>query len=239
MESNIFRFKQFSIGQELCSMKVNTDGVLLGAWSNVADKKSILDVGTGTGIIAMMLAQRNETAIVTALDIDEYAVQQARSNFEKSVFSNRMTIRHISVQEYAQNADVVYDLICSNPPFFTGGICSNNQNKASVRHTIKLSHDDLLRSVCLLLAHKGTFDLILPYSEGLRFIRLANINGFHLKRITYVRTRHHKHIARLLISLTNVPILTKEDHLVIHDLTEPEKYSEDYIRLTSEFYLFM
>jgi tRNA1Val (adenine37-N6)-methyltransferase len=239
MKSNFFRFKQFSVGQELCSMKVNTDGVLLGAWSHAADKKFILDVGTGTGIIAMMLAQRNETAIVTALDIDEYAVHQARSNFEKSIFSNRMTIRHISVQDYAHINDGVYDLICSNPPFFTGGILSFNQNKASVRHTIKLSHEDLLRSVRLLLVHEGTFDLILPFKEGLRFIQLANTYGFQLKRITHVRTRHHKPVVRLLISLTNVSVQTKEDHLVIYDLLNPENYSEEYIRLNSEFYLAM
>lgn len=220
-------------------MKVNTDGVLLGAWSEVADKKSILDVGTGTGIIAMMLAQRNETAIVTALDIDENAVQQARSNFEKSVFSNRMTIRHLSVQDYAHNAEAVYDLICSNPPFFTGGMFSFNQSKASARHTLNLSHEDLLRSVRLLLEHAGTFDLILPFKEGLQFIKFSTSYGFHLKRITHVRTKHHKPVIRLLISLTNVPVQTKENQLVIHDLINPEKYSEEYIRLTSEFYLFM
>ncbi|MBK8669193.1 MAG: methyltransferase [Saprospiraceae bacterium] len=178
MGDNSFRFKKFVIQQDDCTMKVNTDGVLLGAWSDISTKKNVLDIGTGTGVIAIMVAQKNEEIIAHGLEIDEIAYKQARLNMEQSPFSQRLEAIYDSLQNYCEITTHKYDLIISNPPFFSGGTFSLNENKKNVRHTIKLSHTDLLRSVKKLLTPDGHFDLILPYIEGLRFIEMAELYDF-------------------------------------------------------------
>lgn len=238
--SEVFRFKKFEIHQDLCSMKVNTDGILLGAWSDLDDKRDALDIGTGTGLIALMLAQRSEDLRVTGIEIDQNSFHQASENAKLSVFSSRMYIIHDSVQQYAQTATIKYDLIVSNPPFFSGGTFSANENKANVRHTIKLSHADLLISVQKLIALNGHFDLILPYMEGLRFIELAAKYDFYPTYVTEVRSKVDKPVERLLIRLAyKVQNPLTHNQLVIHQSNEANDYSVDFINLTKAFYLFM
>lgn len=238
--SEVFRFKKFEIHQDLCSMKVNTDGILLGAWSDLDDKRDALDIGTGTGLIALMLAQRSEDLRVTGIEIDQNSFHQASENAKQSVFSSRMYIIHDSVQQYAQTATIKYDLIVSNPPFFSGGTFSANENKANVRHTIKLSHADLLISVQKLIALNGHFDLILPYMEGLRFIELAAKYDFYPTHVTEVRSKVDKPVERLLIRLAyKVQNPLTQNQLVIHQSNEANDYSVDFINLTKAFYLFM
>ncbi|MBK8054373.1 MAG: methyltransferase [Saprospiraceae bacterium] len=235
-----FRFKQFEIRQDRCTMKVNTDGVLLGAWTDLSNKKKSLDIGTGTGLIAIMIAQKSLKIISHGIEIDENASIQAKINMENSPFHARLTSIYQSVQDYMSSTSEKYDLIVSNPPFFSGGTFSLNENKANVRHTIKLSHVDLLNTVRNLLSHDGHFDVILPYIEGLRFIELATKYDFGVVKLTEVMPREDKGIERLLIRFAmKYNHVYKSETLIIHNSTQPNDYTPEFQNLTKEFYLFM
>ena len=158
-----FDFQQFSIRQDRCAMKVGTDGVLLGAWVPVEGAKSMLDIGAGTGLISLMLAQRSQEAKVTAVEVDEHAARQAIENAAASPFASQIVVEQQSIQDFSRQQVGPFDLIVSNPPFFSGGVISEQEGRASVRHTVKLSHQDLLRSVQKLLTEEGSFCLILPW----------------------------------------------------------------------------
>ncbi len=233
--SNAFTFKNFTIKQEICTMKVNTDGIILGAWAKTANTKNILDIGTGTGIIALMIAQRNENGSIIGIDIDKNSCIEAAENVANSIYNKNVKIINTSIQEFSTSAPVLFDLIISNPPFFTGGTFSANENKANVRHTIKLPHGDLLNAVTNLLTPKGNFAVILPYIEGLRFIELAERSNLHLTEYTEVRHKADKPIERLLINLS------KEKKTKIHSELMIKKddgttYSDSFIALTRDFY---
>lgn len=232
---NSFRFKQFEIVQDHCTMKVNTDGVLLGAWTDPTHCFDILDIGTGTGVIALMMAQKAEQATIVGIEIDEASSLEAESNVNNSVFRDKVKIINQSVQDFARLHPHQFDLIISNPPFFTGGTFSANENKANVRHTIKLPHGDLLLSVNSLLKPEGKFSLILPYIEGLRFIELAERSNLHVKKITEVRHRKGKNVERLLILLQKQKVEIEKDELFIME-EDLQNYSTEFINLTREFY---
>lgn len=240
--SKPFQFKQFKIEQDQTTMKVGTDGVLLGAWAAVAEARQILDIGTGTGVIALMLAQRTitEGAKIDAVEIDEAAYQQAADNAQQSPFANRVCIYHDSIQVFAnrqttQIPAIKYDLIVSNPPFFTGGTFSSDENKNRVRHTVKLSHSDLLNTTRQLLHKNGRFCLILPLIEGLRFIEIARTYGFHCTEKVEVLPKASKPIGRLLLQFEFLykPLVTKT--LVIRGEGEND-FTEAYKDLTKDFY---
>lgn len=240
LESEIFRFKHFDIHQHLCTMKVNTDGVLLGAWSEIENKKKSLDIGTGTGVIAIMLAQRNNQIISHGIEIDEKASNQAAENMAGSPYKSRLKCIHQSIQDYVNNTHEKYDLIVSNPPFFSGGTFSLNQNKANVRHTIKLSHTDLLNAVRTLMTSDGHFDVILPYIEGLRFIELAQKYDFGVVKITEVKPKAEKSIERLLIRFAMKFIHPAFiDRLIVHNSTKANDYTDEIKTLTRDFYIFL
>ncbi|RMD95878.1 MAG: methyltransferase domain-containing protein [Bacteroidetes bacterium] len=231
-----FRFKQFSVAQDKCPMKVGTDGVLLAAWADVTGAGSILDIGTGSGVMALILAQRAEKAEVHGVEIDPDAASQAAENMAASPWPERLRTFATSIQDFAKENRQQYDLIVSNPPFFSGGTFSDNNDRMAVRHTIKLPHGDLLSAVRKLLAPTGRFAVILPHIEGLRFRELANSYHLFCTRLTEVHTRPGKPVERLLLQFEcNVNPLQK-DSLCIHDGAGPD-YSEDYIALTREFYL--
>ncbi len=237
---SIFKFKKFEIVQDNCNMKVNTDGILLGAWSETLGKRTALDIGTGTGIIAIMLAQKNKNIKVTGIDIDKHSLQQAGLNMDNSPYKDRLVAVHSSVQDFLKDRDQRFELIVSNPPFFTGGTFSSNENKANVRHTFKLPHSDLLRAVQRLLDPLGHFDLILPYLEGLRFIELADQYKLYVNKITEVKSRPDRPIERLLIRLSdykNDDII--KDQLIIYKGQGPNNYTLDFSTLTRDFYLFL
>jgi tRNA1Val (adenine37-N6)-methyltransferase len=238
IENNLFRFKEFTIKQSASTMKVNTDGILLGAWVELKNSKNALDIGTGTGLIAMMLAQRNPKLIVDAVEIEESAALEARENTSHAFFNQRIGIHHNAIQDYAATSKLSYDMIVTNPPFFTGGTFSNNENKNNVRHSVKLPHGDLLRCVNTLLTDTGDFSLVLPFVEGLRFIELAGNSRLHLHRKTEVLTRPGKNPERLLLSFSKIQNELKEGVLCIHNKTGNE-YSDPMIELTREFYLFL
>ena len=251
-ESKPFTFKQFKIHQDRCAMKVGTDGVLLGAWADVADAHTILDIGTGTGVIAIMLAQKTkdvstnnaitdepkdtEGVVIHAVEIDDTAVEQARENMQDSPFAHRLTVFHDSIQNFAKIHSHKYDLIVSNPPFFTGGTLSSNGDKTNVRHTVKLPHGDLLNSTRELLHKNGRFCVILPLIEGLRFIEIARTYGFYLTHRTDIRPKQDKGIERLLLQFELSNHTYSHDELIIQNSRDERDYTEGYRELTKDFY---
>jgi tRNA1Val (adenine37-N6)-methyltransferase len=234
-KEEVFTCKEFKVLQSKSVMKVNSDGMLLGAWSDVSEATRILDIGTGTGIIALMLAQRTKNAIIDGIEIDVDSAEEARVNFKTSMWRERLNSIHGSIQEYSSASERKYDLIVSNPPFFSGGTFSENENKNNVRHTIKLSHGDLLIGVTRLLTQKGRFDLVLPYMEGERLIDLAQRYNLFPVRVTEMRPKVEKSIERLLISLAKEKIMVNREELIMYK--ETDVYTEDYKNLTKDFYL--
>lgn len=238
MQQQPFQFKQFAIHQDKCAMKVGTDGVLLGAWANTDGAKTILDIGTGTGVIAIMLGQRTSDAQVHAVEIDDLAYEQAQYNMALTSWKDRMEVFHMPIQEYAKTATTIYNLIVSNPPFFSGGTFSHNQDRNSVRHTVKLPHGDLLAATRKLLAPEGKFCVILPVIEGLRFKELAQTYNFYCTKITNVKPKVDKPVERLLLQFEKTQKETQEDELIIqHD--GRNEWTEEYMALTGAFYLKM
>jgi tRNA1Val (adenine37-N6)-methyltransferase len=232
-----FRFKQFAIHQDRCAMKIGTDGVLLGAWADVEGAQYALDIGTGSGVIAIMLGQRAPQMLVHGVEIDATAYEQAADNMRAAPWASRMQVFHAAIQDYAAAPSVEnYDLIVSNPPFFTGGVFSYNQARNSVRHTVKLPHSDLLGAVRSLLSDQGRFCLVLPYIEGLRFQELASSYHLYCTRVTEVHSKAGKPIERLLMQFEKRQKDTQIDKLVIL-IGDNNEWTEEYRRLTGEFYL--
>ena len=236
MANSWFEFKQFRVEQGLSAMKVGTDGVLLGAWAKVNNAKHILDIGTGTGLIALMLAQRNSNARIDALEIDKSASKQASQNFENSNWKNSLSIINNAVQNY--NPENKYDCIVSNPPFFENSYSAKGKERNIARQTESLSFPDLLIAVKRLLRKEGRFSVILPKQSLANFIQLAGKQSLFLNKITNVYPTKHSEIKRVLLEFSFIDKVLEEDNLVI----EPEKrhqYSAEYIKLTKEFYLKM
>lgn len=218
-------------------MKVGTDGVLLGAWADATEAANILDIGTGTGLIAIMLAQRATQANIHAVEIDEEASAQATENMQHSPWADRLTCINTSIQDFAKQSRQRYDLIVSNPPFFSGGTFSNSQDKNSVRHTIKLPHGDLLAAVRSLLAPTGKFCMILPQMEGLRFREMANNYGIFCSKMVEVLPKLGKPIERLLLQFELHVKPIEKSQLVIHEGDGANDWTVDYRKLTGAYYL--
>lgn len=236
--SKPFHFKQFSIEQDQCTMKVGTDGVLLGAWADVDSATTALDIGTGTGLIAMMLAQRSSQLMVKAVEVDELACEQAVVNFTKTPFANRLEVIATSIQDYARSTTDNFDLIVSNPPFFSGGTFSASQERNDVRHTVKLPHGELLQRSRSLLRKTGKLCVILPLIEGLRFQELAPQYGLYCTKVTEVKPKIEKSVERLLMQFERVQSELEKDELVIQH-EKRNDWTAEYIELTKAFYLKM
>jgi tRNA1Val (adenine37-N6)-methyltransferase len=195
MPSTSFAFKQFIINQDKCAMKVGTDAVLLGAWIIPNGSKRILDVGAGTGVIALMLAQKTD-AQIDAIDIDEEAFIQAKQNVSESKFSNQITVTHSSFQEYAKMIDKKYDLIVTNPPYFEQSLKSSDEQRSHARHADVLPFEELLDGVLKLLDEKGKFCLILTTLEAIKFRTLAEKKGLNLSKLLRVKSRIDKDVEK-------------------------------------------
>ncbi len=230
-----FQFKQFIIYQDKCAMKVNTDGVLLGAWTDNFDAQHILDIGTGTGLIALMLAQRSNASI-DAIEIDEEAATQASQNCVNSIWKDRISVHCCSFQEFTEKNSPKYDLIVSNPPYFIQSLKSPKQNKNTARHTDSLSFEELIAGSKKLLLPNGKLSVILPFDSGETFINLAKEKDFHLARKTIVCSKENLPPKRILLtfSLENADCLI--DKLII-ETEQRHQYSEEFKKLTEEFYL--
>ena len=219
-------------------MKVGTDGVLLGAWADTQEANSVLDIGTGTGVIAIMLAQRCQAKQIVGVEIDEQSFVQASQNMDAAPWKDRLEAVHAPIQDYSKIYNADFDLIVSNPPFFSGGTFSKDQDRTSVRHTVKLPHGDLLRAVQRLLNPNGRFCVILPYIEGLRFQELAENYMLYPTKKMEVRGRAGKPIERILLQFEKQkkPIL-QEPELAIRSASKTEEWTVPYKAMTADFYL--
>ncbi|MDR3141693.1 MAG: methyltransferase [Tannerellaceae bacterium] len=237
MANDYFQFKQFNIQQDKCAMKVGTDGVLLGAWVSAGSCHTILDVGTGTGLIALMLAQRSP-AKIDAIDIDEAAAGQAAGNIASSAFANRIQVFHTSFEEYVTKARHTYDLIVSNPPYFANSLKSPDTQKNLARHTDTLSLSSLLSGSKPLLAPDGRIALVLPCQREKELMETALENKLNVVRKTVVIPLPDASPKRLLLELSaNLSAPCLSDTLVIEE--SRHQYAAGYIQLTKDFYLKM
>jgi len=233
-----FAFKEFSVNQDRCAMKIGTDGVLLGAWATISHNPfSILDIGTGTGILALMLAQRSHAENIEAIEIDDAAFEQAADNFENSPWGDRLFCYHAAFNEFVEEIDDKYDLIISNPPFYSENYKTDNPQRDLARFTDALPFEHLLHGTAKLLDDNGKASFIIPFSEETNFISLAEKMNLFPNRITRVKGTDTTEIKRSLLefSFTKTPIDSTE--LTIE--TARHQYTEDYINLTKDFYLKM
>lgn len=235
MSNNFFRFKQFIVYQDLCAMKVGTDGVLLGAWVNVSDCDDLLDIGTGTGLVAMMMSQRNPKAKVDALEIDKGCVMQAKQNVSSSPFAQHIDVQHSSFQDFASQTHKKYDLIVSNPPYFQNALKSPDLSRNHARHNDSLSFFDILSAGAPLLSEGGRIALILPHEFKQTILNHAAAVGLFANRITNVFALPHKPAKRLLIEFGITEMECVEDDLIIE--LGRHQYSEAFKALTEEYYL--
>ena len=233
-----FRFKQFTVWHDQCAMKVGTDGVLLGAWANAENANTLLDVGTGSGLIALMLAQRYASLRITGIDIDEATACQAGDNFAKSPWNQRLTVLHCSLQDFAANCSHPFDAIVSNPPFFKQSLPSPDRQRTIARHASLLTPETLLEHSMQLLSANGSLHLILPVAEGEALIKTAEKFQLHCQKATYVYPKPDSEPKRLLIRLKKAADISLHDTLTIETGIR-HLYTEEYIRLTREFYLNM
>jgi len=240
MSLNPFQFKKFAIAQDQCGMKIGTDGVLLGAWAPLVENPTrILDIGTGTGVIAIMLAQRTASAQVIGVEIDEKAAKQAKENMEHSPYKDCLDVHLGPIQDFARDTSDKFDLIVSNPPFFSGGTFSKDQERNDVRHTVKLPNGELLRSAHQLLTLDGIFSVILPFIEGLRFKEMAIQYGFHVHQITQVKPKADKSVERLLMAFGKRAASDIIENELVIQHEDRNDYTDDYIAITKDFYLNM
>ncbi|MCC7303531.1 MAG: methyltransferase [Bacteroidia bacterium] len=231
-----FAFKQFVVKQDRSAMKVGTDAVLLGSWADVCGALHVLDIGTGTGVIALMLAQRSEASI-DAIDIDEISCREAEENVRSSRWDSRISVRHTSFQDFAKKEQRRFDLIVSNPPYFSRSSKASFLGRTLARHTDLLPFEELVAGVSLLLRDCGRFCLILPQKEAALFRDIAVLHKLYLTRVTRVRTTPEKATEkRWLMQFQKKPTCFKEDLLVIEQGGR-HSYSEEYRNLTRDFYL--
>lgn len=229
-----FEFKQFKVEGGYSGMPVSTDGVLLGAWCELDKIKTLLDIGTGTGLLALMAAQRNANLIVSAIDINTEAIAAAQYNFEQSAWAKRLTLYHGDVLSYQFTQP--FDAIVCNPPYFNSGEQSKFEQRAIARHTDTLNHLDLLARCYSLLQPDGYACFVLPTVEGNQFIELATATGWSLQKLCHVKPNQEKAENRLLFQLGKRATNLEENHLNIRD---KQSYSDEFIALTKDFYLKM
>lgn len=232
MSNSNFCFKQFTINQESCAMKVGTDSVVLGAWANVpdvdVDKINILDIGTGTGILSLMMAQRYENSNIVAIDCDKDAIKQAKENFDNSQFADRITTSHCLIQDF--QSIHLYDAIICNPPYFVNSLKCKDSSRTVARHTSTLTFAELMSNANRLLNTEGELSIIIPTDYESDIIAEAIICGFFLKRICKIKTTINKNAKRVMLAFAKMPVGTIErDEIIIG--------SDKYKSLTDDFYI--
>ena len=249
MGSPYFRFKQFTVWHDRCAMKVGTDGVLLGAWAGPGrpgeisggSPQTILDIGTGSGLVALMLAQRFPEAQVTGIDSDAEAAAQARENFTGSPWQQRLRAAHISLQEFCRGTAAAavtrrFDMIVSNPPFYDTTLTNPDPLRTAARHTGGLTHEELLLLSAGLLSDTGVFSLIVPSESEKSILRLADRSRLHLHRLTRVYSKPSSRPRRILASFGKISKGPVTEETVC--LTDADgSRSEWYRKISEEFYL--
>lgn len=228
----VFRFKQFAVLNDRTAMKVGTDGVLLGAWCPVEGARRVLDVGTGCGVIALMVAQRNAVAVIDAIDIDPGAIEEARLNFANSAWSDRLAAHEVDFNKMETGG---YDLIVSNPPYFTNGVLPTGDARTTARHTASLSYQQLIGGASRLLADDGTLALITPTDAEGDIIEAATFASLPVRQMTRVIPVEGAMPKRTLWQLSRRELSHKEDTLTIAH--SDGSFTSEYMALTRAFYL--
>ena len=244
MSQQPFQFKKFKVHQDRCAMKIGTDGVLLGAWSSIEhEPKSILDIGAGTGVIALQLAQRSSASTIDAIEIDDQAHEQCTHNFEHSDWADRLFCYHASVQEFASEMEHKYDLIVSNPPFFKAPKSidpqtqNTSQERAVARFTDTLPFKHLVVCAAHLLSQNGVFCTILPHKEADSFIEIAAQNKLFISKICTIRGIKTSKIKRCMLAFSLHQSKPKTQELIIE--VSRHNYTQEYKNLVRDFYVKM
>lgn len=237
MPNNWFRFKQFTIEQEHAAMKVGTDGVLLGAWTSIPEPGSrVLDVGCGTGLIALMIAQRTRGVNVDALEIDPSSAGQAKENFRNSPWKDRISCFQTSFQDYASRCSKLYDLIICNPPFFSASSKTPSKEKNLARHDDSLNLEDIFKCAVPLMTKKGILSLVLPSEKEVQALELIADFNLYCNRLTRVKPAPGKSVKRVLMECSPYQAIPVEDELSI-ETGARHSYSKDFNNLIEAFYL--
>lgn len=231
----VFRFKQFNLLNDKTAMKVGTDGVLLGAWCDVSGAKRVLDVGTGCGLIALMVAQRTPDAAIKAIDVDQDAIIEAKENIANSPWCSRVDAMVANFNDYA--AQEPFDLIVSNPPFFTENVMAPDRSRNLARHSVSLTMEQLIAKSKSMLTDCGCLALIAPVEQELYFRTCVVKTGMSIKRFARVVPVEGAAPKRLLWELVKTPVETVEEQITIK--LNDASYSQQYIALTQDFYLKM
>ena len=242
----VFRFKKFEVVNERSAMKVNTDGVLLGASMTILPSdRTMLDVGTGTGTIALMAAQRLSSVIlnevknprIDAIDIDEASASEASANFINSPWNSILKAHHLPLEEFAASTETVYDLIFSNPPYFEDSLTAPDERKSTARHTSDgLSYRDIFEFAKDRLSENGRVSLVLPADQEAALTRYARMCGLYLFRILRVRTVPRKAPSRIIAEFSRTRCAELSEELLT--IQDEGKYTQEYLSLTGDFYLF-
>jgi len=233
-----FHFKQFKVAQDRCAMKIGTDGILLGAWASLQQKPmSVLDIGSGTGVISLQLAQRSNAPTIDAVEIDNDAYEQCVENFESSPWADRLFCYHASIQEFASEIEEEYDLIISNPPFYSEDYKSENSARDAARFNDALPFEHLIVCSAHLLSEIGTLAVILPKKEESAFISLAEKHGLFPQRICRVKGNLNSEEKRSLMEFSFQEIDVQTETLTIE--IDRHQYTPEYITLVRDFYLKM
>ena len=238
-----FTFKQFSVNQDRCAMKIGTDGVLLGAWTPLINNPyNVLDIGAGTGILSLMLAQRsnaapNNVGIIDAIEIDEDAYEQCVENFETSPWGDKLFCFHAGLDEFVDEPEDEYDLIISNPPFYTDDYKTDNTSRDLARFEDALPFEELIEAAALLLSDNGIFSVIIPFKEEERFVSMCKELDLFPLKITRVKGTPTSEIKRSLLAFCRIEQTPLIDELIIE--ISRHNYTPEYIELTKEFYLKM
>lgn len=230
---SIFKFKQFDVDQTGCAMKINTDGVLLGAAVSHPSPKRILDIGTGTGVIALMLAQRFRDAVIDAVEIDKQAAETAGRNFQSSVFSERLSINHTAIEQYNNNEK--FDLIVSNPPFFVNDLKNEEIRKGIARHAGEDFFSLLVEKSNSILADDGQIWLILPVKQADEVIGIASQYDLSLAERINIHSDKHKPAFRQIICLKKGNVFLKESDFNIYESLK--EHTQEYQALLKNFFL--
>jgi len=238
MANSYFHFKRFTVRQEKAAFPVTTDSVLLGAWADFKGDRKIIDTGTGTGLLALMAAQRSE-AQITAVEPDLLSFEEAQTNVGSSPWASRISLFNVTVQDYVPEAGILFDTVITNPPFFRSSLLNPDLRKAKARHDLSLKPEELLTAADRLLAREGKLQLVLPLTEGMLFMKTAESYGFYCRRILRVRANPSSAVRRVLMTLGRGPADTTEDSELAIEKGTRHDYSDEYTGLTKEFYLKM